>query len=170
MITPKDYIDSIEELLHAAFPGEKVYRDLAPEGFDRPSNMIECASFTAEQAGGFALKLDVKLIIRTFVTVDAYHNSQFDALYRRSMAILALFAKGYIRVTDQDTGEKRAPKISAMAVPVTGKDFAEIHLKATMQISTSEMLDMAHFFAARVLTFWGPFARFLFYRKQAIVY
>lgn len=139
MITPNEYGNAIEDLLKAAFPGEPVYRDLVPEDFDRPSSEVECVGFSANaQISADAIDTEVQMIVRTFVTVDAYHNSQFSELYRRAMVILGLFADGFIFVSDSDTGEKRAPKVSAAGVPVTGKDFAEVHLTFRLQLARAD--------------------------------
>lgn len=139
MITPNEYGDAIEKLLNEAFPGEPVYRELVPENFSRPSNEIECAGFTANtQISAGAIDTEVKMIVRTFVTVDAWHNSQFSALYRRAMTILGLFAGGYVYVSDPDTAARRAPKVTAAGVPVTGKDFAEVHLTFRLQLARAD--------------------------------
>ena len=140
MITPNEYVKAIEDLLKAAFPGEPVYPELVPQDFDRPSNEVECVGFSADaQISADAIDTEVKMIIRTFVTVDAYHNSQFSALYRRAMVILGLCAGGFIYVSDPDTGARRAPKMSAAGVPVTGKDFAEIHVTFRLQLARADV-------------------------------
>lgn len=139
MITPNEYVKAIEDLLKAAFPGEPVYPELVPQDFDRPGNEVECVGFSADaQISADAIDTEVKMIIRTFVTVDAYHNSQFSELYRRAMVILGLFAGGFIYVSDPDTGEKRAPKVSAAGVPPPGKDFAEVHLTFRLQLARTD--------------------------------
>lgn len=138
MISPADFSDSIEGLLKKRFPGEKIYRDLVPEDFARPSHEIECKTFSAVDAGGQEIDVTVTMLINTFVTVDAYHNSQFDALYRRAMAIMGLFAGKYITVSDSDTGEKRAPKVNASACPITGKDYAQVTLTFTLRMDASD--------------------------------
>lgn len=141
MITPNEYGDTIENLLKEAFPGETVYREIVPERFERPSNAVECEGFSGNtQISADAIDTEVKMIVRTFVEVDAYHNSQFSALYRRAMTILGLFAGGYIEVSDPDTGEWRAPKVTASAVPPAGKDFAEVHLSFRLQLSKAEFM------------------------------
>ncbi|MBQ7145138.1 MAG: hypothetical protein IJR65_08285 [Oscillospiraceae bacterium] len=138
MIKPNDFVNAVETVLQTTFPDEPVYRDYVPEDFIRPSNEIECAAFSAEQVGGGSLDLTVKLIVRTFVPVDGYHHSDFDALYLRAMRVLALFSGGYIYVSDPDTGVRRAPYIHKPACPVTGRDFAEIHIEFALQVFASD--------------------------------
>lgn len=139
MITPNEYGDAIEALLAEAFPGEKVYREIVPENFERPCNEIECVGFTAgAQISAGAIDTEVKMVVRTFVPVDEYHNSQFSGLYRRAMTILGLFARGYIKVSDPDTAARRAPKVTAAGVPVTGKDFAEVQLSFRLQLARAD--------------------------------
>lgn len=139
MITPNEYGDAIEALLNEAFPGEPVYREMVPEYFERPGNEVECAGFSANaQVSADAVGTEVKMTVRTFVEVDAYHNSQFSALYRRAMTILGLFAGGFIYVSDPDTGERRAPKVTAASVPPPGKDFAEARLTFHLQLARED--------------------------------
>ena len=143
MFTPSVFADAVEELLRASFPDDEIYRDLMPEDFKRPSHEIECPSFTAEQTGGGSIELTVKLIVRTFVPVDEYHHSDFDALYVRAMRVLALFCKGYIYVSDPDTGVRRAPYIEKPAVPNTGSDYAEIHVSFSLSVNAADFEEPA---------------------------
>lgn len=141
MITPNEFGDAIETLLKEAFPGEEVYREFTPEDFSRPSSEVVCDGFSGDTgASADAMAVDVKMIVRTFVEVDAYHNSQLFALYRRAMTILGLFARGYIKVSDPDTGAFRAPKLAAATVPPAGKDFAEVRLTFRLQLSKADFL------------------------------
>lgn len=138
MITPNDYISAVAALLEAQFPGERVYLDVVPENFARPSNEVETAKVTMQTAGCTTVSIVTDLLIRTFVLVDAYHNSSYEALYSRVMQIMGLFACGYMTVQDPGSGERRAPKVTACTCPVTGKDYAEIRVTFEMQVARED--------------------------------
>ena len=40
MVTPNDILDALEALVEEKFPGEPVYRERTPSGFQRPSTLI----------------------------------------------------------------------------------------------------------------------------------
>lgn len=134
MISPSNVADAVEALLLARWPENAVYRDLVPEDFDRPSCAIECVGFSAAQASIDAISVDFQMLVRVFEAVDDYHMTDFDALWKRAMTVLGLFARGWIEVSDSDTGERRCPKITALAAPVVGADYAEIRFTASMQL------------------------------------
>lgn len=134
MIKPTDYTAAVAALLEQQFPGEPVYPDLVPENFNRPSNEVEIAKITLMQHPGTdAISVTTEVLIRTFVVVDAYHNSQYDALYERITQIMELFAPGFIRVAD------RAPKVVSCLSPVTGRDYAEV--RVTLELMHTRVLD-----------------------------
>lgn len=138
MITPNDYISAIEAKLHEKFNSEPVYLDVVPENFKRPSNEIETVKFTMQQTGAYEVVVSTELLIRTFVPVDLYHNSSYQELYLRAMRIMGIFACGYLRVSDSGTGERRAPKVTALSCPTTGKDYAEIRVTLRLDMAKED--------------------------------
>ena len=103
MVTNNDIADAIADLVEKAFPGEKLYRDYTPTGFERPSNLLALSEggkfFPNASCGGVELR--PKFTLTTFVPVDAYHQQDDQELTRRQMTLLGLFLPGYIRVKDR---------------------------------------------------------------------
>lgn len=139
MISPKDVSDALEAFLNEKFPGEPVVRDLTPEDFARPCNSVECVKFSAEGAGGGNIQVKMLHAVRTFVPVDAYHQSSFDLLAWRAMRILGLCARGYLNVSDPDTHQRRAVKITGGVCPETNPDSAEVQFTSTLFLSLEEI-------------------------------
>ena len=135
MITPDHYLDSVERLLLERFPGTRIYRNLIPEDFARPSHALYVTAWGVNPASIGALTMDLTVLIRSFVAVDAYHMSDFSALYRQAMRVMGIFAPGYLRVSDPDTGAVRVPKVTELGCPVVTADYTEVTAKLSMQIS-----------------------------------
>lgn len=102
MITNNDIADAIAALVEKAFPGEKLYRDFTPSGFERPSNLLEISGgkFYPNAACG-AVELRPQFTLTTFVEVDPYHQQDDQELTRRQMTLLGLFLPGYVKVRDR---------------------------------------------------------------------
>lgn len=106
-LSPNDIADRLEEMLCEAFPNEKVYRELVPSGFERPSNLVvlgECKVIPAFACG--IVELRPTIAINTYVEVDEYSHSHLAALHARQMKIAALLLPGYIKAGD------RAPHVT----------------------------------------------------------
>ncbi len=101
MLSISDIQAAAEELLGQRFAGDTVYRDLAPRDFKRPSFLVECGPVKMEDAGCAALQIGLTVVITIFTAVDDYHNSHIGELQQRLMAVLELFAVGYLRVNDR---------------------------------------------------------------------
>lgn len=138
MISPKDLTDAIEAALLLRFPGEDVYRDLTPEDFSRPANLIECAGFTMAQAGSASVLATVSMKITTFCAVDSYHFTDYDVLYRRAMLVAGCFARGWLPVADPDTGATRAPHVTACQTGEVGRDYAEVVVGLQLELSKTD--------------------------------
>lgn len=113
MLTPKEIMDAVQELLEERFPEEKVYRNLTPTGFSRPSWLIYLGPIAMLDASAGCLEVRASMKVTAFVTVDEYHNSHMDELQRRMMAVQELFAVEGLRVSDRvlhvvgNTGESQ---------------------------------------------------------------
>ncbi|MCR4935945.1 MAG: hypothetical protein K5990_05615 [Oscillospiraceae bacterium] len=135
MITPDIILDAVELLLQARFPGSTIYRVLVPEDFDRPSHAIYVSGWAVEPASIDDIRMDLTILIRSFVAVNEYHMSDYSALYRQAMGVMGVFAPGFVRVSDPDTGAQRAPKVTELGCPVVGADYSEVTAKLSMQLS-----------------------------------
>lgn len=98
MLSIADIHDAVEDLLGERFPGEPVHHDLVPQNFERPAFLVEGGPVKMAEAGSMTLDVTATVRITAFAAVDEYHNSQVAELRTRMMAILELFAVGYLEV------------------------------------------------------------------------
>lgn len=101
MIKPSEIMDAVEELLGERFPGEPVYRNLTPTGFERPSFLLTYGPVKMQDAGCETLEVAAQLTVTAFVAVDEYHNSHTDELLRRMTCVQELFAVEGLRTGDR---------------------------------------------------------------------
>lgn len=101
MLTPNEITTAVSAAVGMLFPGEKVYENLVPREFKRPSNLVELRGIALEELSPGGVKLRYTYKITDFVEVDARHNSHFAALDLRTMLLVGLFAKGYLKADDR---------------------------------------------------------------------
>ena len=137
MITNNDIIDAIETLVKGKFPGEPVYRDYTPAGFQRPSSLVELSGGKYyPNFGCGTVEVCPKFTLTTFVEVDAYHQSDDQELTRRQMTLLGLFLPGYIRVKD------RAPHVLDEGELHNGLDFAALTVTLSDTLDRREFMEL----------------------------
>lgn len=122
-MTQRDILEGITALLQTRWPeGETAYyTDYAPQGFRRPSFLVEMGAVTQDEAGGFSTDFTAEGIITAFLPVDAYHHSHLPDLCDREAEVMSLFGRGYFPVGD------RCPHVTR----VTGShgwDYAQVKL------------------------------------------
>lgn len=137
MITNNDIADAIAALVERAFPGEMLYRDFTPTGFQRPSNLLELSGgkFYPNFSCG-AVELRPQFTLTTFVAVDAYHQQDDRSLTRRQMILLGLFLPGYIRVKD------RAPHVLDRGELNNGLDYASVTVTLSYTLDREEFMEL----------------------------
>lgn len=129
MLTPNDIADQLERLVAEKFPGETVYRELAPQGFTRPSTLIVQEPWKADAGYGTnMIALHPVYTLTTFVEVDEYYNSHLAVLHQRQMVLLGLFLPGCIRVGG------RAPKIEQLEL-AGGYDYDTVTVTFALTLS-----------------------------------
>lgn len=101
MLNPNTILTALEERLGERFPGRRVYRDLVPEGFERPSFLVSLGSVEMADASCDTLDVKTQLVVTAFETVDRYHNTHVAALAGTMMLVQELFAAAYLRVGDR---------------------------------------------------------------------
>lgn len=137
MITPIDIFERVKELVAEEFPGEKIYEDLVPEGFERPSTMIALAGVTADVAAGCnAVEILTTLQLVTHVETDKYHHSHLAALHLRQMRLLKLLLPGYITVGD------RAPKVRGKIDLAGGYDYDTVKVTFAHTLSREDFMNI----------------------------
>ena len=137
MIQIPEITAAIAAQVEKAFPGEKVYTDLAPRDFERPSNMVELAGVSMDPLSYGPSGVDslFKYKITTFSEVDEVHASHLPVLDLRAMLVLGAFAAGYVRVKD------RAPKVRGAEADTSFFDCAVVTLTLALTINRSEFTE-----------------------------
>lgn len=137
MITNNDIADAIAGLVEKAFPGEPVYRDYVPTGFQRPSNLVEISGGKFYPNFGCGqVELRPQFTLTTFVEVDAYHQQNDMELTRRQMKLLGLFLPGYVKVKD------RAPHVLDEGEMENGPDFAALTVTLSYVLDRQEFMEI----------------------------
>ena len=109
MLTPNDIADRLDELVKEAFPGEEVHRELVPQGFRRPCNLIVQEPWKSEPGFGTGvIMLHPVYTLTTFVEVDEYYHTHLATMHLRQLKLLGLLLPGYVKVGD------RAPKVESI--------------------------------------------------------
>lgn len=140
MITNNDIADAIAALVEKAFPGEPVYRDYAPTGFQRPSNLVEISGGKFYPNFGCGqVEIQPQFTLTTFVEVDTYHQQDDMELGRRQMKLLGLFLPGYVKVKD------RAPHVLDEGKMGNGLDFAALTVTLSYTLDRQEFMDLQQF-------------------------
>lgn len=119
-------VASVEELILTRFPGLTAYRNVARQGFKRPSFLIEVSKQTMEDATRRTVDRTAQVKVTFFEPVDDYHDSQIDGLSDRLTVALELFSGGGVQVDD------RFLDISGAKGEV-GYDYAELNFILSWQ-------------------------------------
>ena len=136
-------MDTLEELVAAKFPQETIYRNMAPQGFTRPSNLIVLDQCEGDaQFGTGVVELRPQFTLTTFVAVDEYHHSHLAELHRRQMVLTGLFLPGYIRVKDpaDPQGKGRAPKVTALKL-AGGYDYDTVMVTFSLTLNRADFME-----------------------------
>lgn len=137
MLTPNEIADRLEALTAEIFPGEKIYRELLPNGFERPCNLIVLDDCEVDVGLGVsAVGLIPSFTVSTFVPVDEYHHSHLAAMHMRQTALAGLFIPGYIRVGD------RAPHVEKLVLD-GGYDYDTVTVSFRYAVDREEFLNTA---------------------------
>ncbi len=124
-------------LVEAAFPGEPLYRDYAPTGFQRPCNLLEISGGKIfPNFGCGTVELRPQFTLTTFVPVDAYSHGDAGELTRRQMILLGLFLPGYVKVKD------RAPHVLDEGEMENGLDYAAVTVTLSYTLARQEFMEL----------------------------
>lgn len=137
MITNNDIADAVAALVAEKFPGEPVYRNYTPTGFQRPSNLVEISGGKIyPNFGCGTVELRPQITLTTFVEVDPYHQQDDQELTRRQMTLLGLFLPGYVKVKD------RAPHVLDEGEMENGLDFAAVTVTLSYTLGRQEFMEI----------------------------
>lgn len=120
-MTTLDILEGIKDLLKTKWPEPKTayYTDYAPQGFTRPSFLVEAGPVEQQEVGGYNTTFTVEAHIVAFLPVNAYHHSHIPDLCQRRDEVMALFGHGYFPVGD------RNPHVDTIRGDY-GYDYAEV--------------------------------------------
>lgn len=118
-MTLTNILEGVEAALAEQWPGAPVYRNRTPKNFARPSFLLEGGPVTQEELGGSMEQFSARVRVTAFLPVDAYKNSDADALAARMSEMMALFAGGCVRIGD------RCPHVTGLMGDY-GFDYAEV--------------------------------------------
>lgn len=137
IITNNDIADAVAALVEKAFPGEPLYRDYTPAGFQRPCSLLEISGGKIyPNAGCGMVELRPQLTLTTFTEVDPYHQQDDQGLTRRQMKLLGLFLPGYVKVKD------RAPHVLDEGEMENGLDFAAVTVTLSYTLGRQEFMEL----------------------------
>lgn len=134
MIQIPDITAAIAARVSKSFPGEKIYTDLAPRDFERPSNMVELAGIGMDPLsyGPSGVDFLFKYKVTTFSQVDEVHASHLPVLDLRAMLVLGAFGSGFIQVKD------RAPKVRSAEADTSLFDCTVVTLTLALTVNRAE--------------------------------
>ena len=136
-LIPNDIADKLEAMISAEFPGEKVYRELVPSDFVRPSTLIvQEPSEIQVDLGCSIVEVRAIFTIITYVETDEYAHSHLTDLHLRQMRLVKLFLPGFIKVGD------RAPKVRGAIKTGGGYDYDTLTVTLAYTLNRSEFLEI----------------------------
>ena len=138
MLTPADIQTQLKAMVRQAFPGEPVYEERCPEGFERPCTLLvmEKAEIDTQLAGRLA-EVKCTFVLTTFAATDDYHYSHLAELHRRQMLLTGLFMADHIRVAG------RAPHVRGPLKLAGGYDYDTVSVTFAYTVDKSEFMDLA---------------------------
>ena len=107
MITEKDILTVINQLLVEKYPQVAVYVSRCPINFIRPSFFIEHVSTNSKDNNCKTVVQTVYFTITCFMETDSHYNVDAESLMERQTEVLSIFRNGYITIVD------RAVKVQA---------------------------------------------------------
>lgn len=99
MMTQRDILDAVSELAAEQVPElKRIYTDLVPRGFLRPSLLIQPVTESQFAVNCKTIGIQSFFTLTVFDTTDDYTHSDTCRLLDLQQKVLALFRSGYIQV------------------------------------------------------------------------
>ncbi len=136
MITPNDIADRLEEMVRESFPEEPVYRELRPNGFQRPCTLIVQEDYAAEPGYGTGIvALRPVFTLTTFVPVDEHYHSHMAPMHLRQLKLAGMFLPGCIRVGD------RSPHVEKLVMG-GGYDYDTVTVTFSVTLDREDFMEL----------------------------
>lgn len=94
-------IRAVKARLEEQWPGETVYEDLLPNGFTRPSFLVEFVSLTERDVNAALIRRETSIRITCYTETDAYYDSVRAELNERLNRCIGLFSRGSFAAGDR---------------------------------------------------------------------
>ena len=101
MLTQKQILDAVDEQLDALFQGIKLYRNVVPNSFVRPSAMTRVSKQTMALRTLSTVQRTMDVLITLFCEVDDYHNTDADELSLQIDKVMEHFSAPGVPVADR---------------------------------------------------------------------
>ena len=123
MLTSNELLDSVKEALKQLNPDFERYTNLVPEGFERPSYLVEAgAGDTADFTCG-TLEVTQEVKVTVFVPVNEYDHSHVEALHTRTDELQRLFLSACLAAGQNGDECELYPQATHKEV---GYDYGEV--------------------------------------------
>lgn len=121
-MTLKDIFDGVTQAVDSQWPDAPIYRGYKPEGFARPSFLLEGGPVSSVEIGGRQRRVTAQVKLTCYTAVDAYGHSGTDELLETADSLMELFYGGYITIGNRD------PHITEVTGDY-GLDYAAVTVK-----------------------------------------
>jgi hypothetical protein len=124
MITEKDILIAVNQLLIVKYSQTAIYISHCPKDFIRPSFLIEHVSTDCKDINCKTIIQTIIFNVTCFMEVDSHYDVDLERLMERQTEVLNIFQKGYVSVGD------RAVKVKACNSGFSeGEAFVELQFE-----------------------------------------
>lgn len=101
MVNHVDILNAISKELAKAYPGYKIYIDVCPVEYARPSFFLRQVGVTRADVNRNTIAEKLEYLLRVHENVDSYANSSALALLETQQAVMDIFRQGVLQVGDR---------------------------------------------------------------------
>ena len=101
MINHVDILNAISKELAKAYPGYKIYIDVCPVEYSRPSFFLRQVDVARADVNRNTIAEKLQYLLTIYENVDNYANSSTLALLEVQQAVMDIFRQGVLQVGDR---------------------------------------------------------------------
>lgn len=101
MIAIADVLQAVEDKLKGVWPQGKVYQNIQPKDFERPSFLVRADKAQVALLNRDGVDITLGVVVSGWVELDEQQQSKGADLAARMARVLALFYGGYISVGER---------------------------------------------------------------------